>query len=852
MAASADVFLAAASDSITRQLLDDHPTGLDVTVTAAGSLAPEAVANLDAALRDQIERVGRLDEPVRSSYADLSLQSPPADEVSEAQPIIGSGARFVARGGAIDALDVVDGDRSVDGLWLSAAMSDRLALPAGSMVAINDREPIPVAGVFANLWEGERDPYWDDVPAPLVPRFSSVFGRPTFETIILTESLLLDLGVDGLVRWDSPMIDRPETYPDLVAQSQNIRRLESASTRSVAVVSALDAFAGPGGPVPVVATDVEDLRFDIETIIGDLDQPIATASIGGILLGLIVTAAGAAFAVRKLETETRLLRSDGDAAWRFAGRALAQFAAPAAVGAAIGVGAALIAVAPPGESVRGDSRSIDLGTIATTALLGLVVAVTITAVSASRVLDVRRSTIGSLRLAWFLPVVGVAAAAWVQVGSAGEPGEVDALVIGFPLIGLIAGVGVVVLAVRWLMRRVHRTGSRLPPALFLAWRRITSSDSSATLLSVAMGIALGLIVFSTSLVGGLDTATEAKATTVVGGVTQARVVGTYRAPLPEATTMIRSQTTRLTIGGDPVNVLAIDPATYAAGVSWHPTFGSSAAELVEALGTTVDTDVAAVAVAGFPVPDVAGFGTSTVFSYSVVATVEAAPLTPTVFPTLVVSAEQVDAAARRDHEALRPAEVDRDEWAAEFRSPLLRSRTLLVSQLDDVALTAFLDSNDVDVDELTTLSGREQLVANRAARWTFEYLGVLAVIAGLAAVGTLLFYLSEQRANRRLSTVMAERMGLRWRVAAVSAVGEVLGLVTVAFVAGTSTGLVLAAHIFNRFEPDPRLVPDVGLEPRWLLVGAVGTFATITVVVAALLNQWAGARRSYAEVLRES
>lgn len=159
-------------------------------------------------------------------------------------------------------------------------------------------------------------------------------------------------------------------------------------------------------------------------------------------------------------------------------------------------------------------------------------------------------------------------------------------------------------------------------------------------------------------------------------------------------------------------------------------------------------------------------------------------------------------------------------------------------------------ANDVAVREVTTLSDRTGLVGNRAAKWTFEYLGLLAAIAGLAAVGTLFFYLSEQRTNRQLSTVMAERMGLRRGAAAVAAVGEVLGLVLVAFAAGTATGLALAARVFDRFEPDPRLVPDTGLVPPWSLIAALGVVATVVVVTAALVSQSTSRRRSYGEVLR--
>ncbi len=200
MAASADVFLVAASDSITRQILDENPTGLDVTVTATGQLDGPAVAGLDTAMRAELDRVGRLGDPERTSYADLSLQEPATDDTSPPRDIIGSGARFVARDGAIDALNVVDGDRSVEGAWISERLSDKLDLGAGSLVSVEGGDPFPIAGVFANLWEGEPDPYWANVPAPFVPRFSSVLRGPLFEIVVMPESLFLNLDVDGIVR----------------------------------------------------------------------------------------------------------------------------------------------------------------------------------------------------------------------------------------------------------------------------------------------------------------------------------------------------------------------------------------------------------------------------------------------------------------------------------------------------------------------------------------------------------------------------------------------------------------------------------------------------------------------------
>lgn len=849
MAASADQFLVSAADSITRQVLDEQPGSLDVSVIATGRLSSAGVDALDASMREELGRITRLGPADHIISAELGLQEPAVD----GQPpvaIIGSGARFIARNGAIDALDVIQGDRDVEGIWISERLSSLLDLPAGTLVSVEGSDPFPIAGVFANLWEGERNPYWDDVPAAFVPRFSRVFAGPSFETMIVPESLLLSWDVIGSLRWDTVVSTAPASLAGLAEHANQVRGIDRSYTGSASMREALDQFVGPSGATPNLNSEVFDVRRDIDDIVAELDQPITTASIGGIALGLLVTAAGAAFAVRKREAEVRLLRADGDAAWRFAARAIAQFAIPAGFGAALGVAATwLIAVGPGGVQ---NGVSIDGWSIARVALIGLVVAAIVTGWTSSRVMQVRRARSGPIRLTWLLPVVGVACAAWVQVGTTGETSEVDALVIAFPLVGLIAGVGLIVSGARWLMHRVHRSGRSLPPALFLAWRRITSADASALLLSTALGVALGLVIFSSSLVAGLDISSEAKATAAVGANTQLRVDGPIDVTLPDRTTLVQVLSTRSTIGRAPITVLAIDPATYAGAVSWHPTFGSTPDEVIRALERPVDADVAAVVAGRFDVPGEAGFGTALVTSYEVVGSVPAVPLTSRVAPTLVVDAGQVVAAALRAHDLARPIDVAPDEWAAEFRSPFLSSTELLISQLDAEALTAFTDDNDINVREVITLAERRDEVGNRAARWTFDYISLLAIVAGLAAVGTLFFFLSEQRAARQLSSVMAERMGLRRRSAAVAAVVEVLGLVAVAFVAGAVVAVAVSARVFGRFEPDPLLAPEVGLDIPWGVIGTVAGGATLVVIVVALANQWFAGKRSYAEVLRDS
>ncbi len=853
MASSAAMFRESAADSVTTALVEENVGQLDLTVTALGRLATDRIDSLDDEIESQLGRIPELGPADRTVFASqIGLEIPAASPGGPSTPLIGSGGTLVQRDGAIEALDVVAGDPATVGIWISERSADRLELAVGDVVAVDGSGPLPIAGIYENLWEGERDTYWDTVPPTLAPRYSPVLRGPLFELYFVPPGALHELGIPGGIRWDAAVVDPPRSQAALERLTTRYRGLERSFTESSTLAAAIGGFSGAGTRVPSLTTDAFELRNQLDEIVEGLSQPIGTAAVGGVLLGLMITAAGAAFAVRKRRIEFRLLRSDGDPGWLFAARALLQYTPPALLGAAVGVASAVLLVGVLGPSGEFHGSAIDRSLVAAALVAGLLIAAATTALAAVRVLDRPTSPVGSLGVGWLLLVVGLAIAMWIQVGASPRPRELDPLVIGFPLVGLTAGVGVITVATRWVMRRVRRAGRSLPTAVFLAWRRITSADVGASLLSAAMGIALGLVVFSAVVVDSLETATAAKTAALVGGTTNVVVLDATGFELPDDSTIVQSQSTLLTVGGGRVLVLVIDPETYADGVSWDPLFGSSPEGLLELLDQPVDADVAAVVVGDRAVPADGGFGTSSVLSYELVGEVAGAPLVSAVAPTIVVRSDQVDAAGRRLHELGRPGDVDPDEWEEQYRSPVARAARVLVSQQPAETIVQQLEALDIDTRDLLTASGVRDQVGNRAARWTFEYLRLLAVVAAIAAVGTLLFYLSERRTARRLSTVMALRMGLRRSTAQLAAVIEVLGLVVLALVSGTVSALVLAGRVFTRFEPNQQLPPSVGIQRPLALFAVIAGSALATVVLAAMASQRAASRQSSAEVLRGS
>jgi hypothetical protein len=204
----------------------------------------------------------------------------------------------------------------------------------------------------------------------------------------------------------------------------------------------------------------------------------------------------------------------------------------------------------------------------------------------------------------------------------------------------------------------------------------------------------------------------------------------------------------------------------------------------------------------------------------------------------------------RLHQRARPADIDAATWTSLYRSPTSRFVRNLVSQLDVATLTSDLDGRGLTYRDVLTPATQRELVGSQATQWTFEYLWLLAIIAGISAVGTLLFYLSERRTAVGLSEAMMQRMGIRPATARAAAIIEMLGLMAFALIAGTVSALVLASRTFARFEPDPRLPPNVDLQYSIPVLALIAGGALVVIVAAAAWSQRSTAKVSYSEVLR--
>jgi len=847
------MFERSASDEIATRIvgsLEPGPAGL--VVDGQGSFASD---DLDPLAQDLDARFAQIRGLAPSV---LTLITEEIELVQQDRTGRPAEIRLFARPGAVEALDVVEAVPNAAGNgggWITTTLATETGLQPGDTMAIGGGE-LAITGVYRDLWDGERDAYWDDVPAQFVPRFQRSFDRPQFELVVVDAAVMSELGRGGRATWQVPLAEVPRTLAGARSLAADYRRLISDTIRESSITDPYLVFTGSPEPDPLnVFTALIDAEVEILDVVADLAGPIRTTTLAGAAVGVALSAMGAVFAIRRKRVEFRLMAADGDGWWRFFGRAVAQFALPTVVGLLVGVGVGYVIVAAIGPNGNAEFAAIDWSDIAAVSVAACVVAGVVTAFSAIRLSDELDKEVGRLRGSWLLFAVGLTLAMWVQVGRPQSDG-VNPLVVAFPFVGILTGVTLAVVALRWVLHRARHTGARLPTSWFLAWRALTGSEAGALLLTAAVGVAAGLAVLSATFVFSVDRATNDKVVTAVGSNTRVDLLDTPDAvALPSGTTIVRSQSS--TVGDRQVEIVAVDPATFAAVVRWPSSFGGSADDLVEQLGGPAGNSVPAVVVGG-GLPTSGEFGRLRTFPYRIVGSVGSVPLASTTGPTLVVRTDTFESFARTRYDAglevVDPIELN-------VAQTLGRELTF-VPALEGFGYAIVSNASGGDIAELVadaglringdlrTFDAELAGISTQSTRWAFDYLGVLAAIGAVAALGAMALYLTERRRDIALSTAMTAQMGIGARTSAFSSVIEMVGLVSVSLAAGAGSALLTARQAFPAFEPDPDVPPISGAVFNVARLGVVAALAVASVAVIAAVVQYRSSRSVTAEVLR--
>ena len=829
-AAVVEPYLAAAGDAAVVDELDRADraaTGL--TVSVVGRIPPEEAAAISDQLDAQLG--GHVGPPTVTVQGDpIRLRAPTAvdDEVR---------VRPVARTGAVEALDLVAGVDG-DGLLVPQVLASELGLRPGDTVEVARGErtaTAEVSGVYRGL---------DPATAPAVVEDLAELAAPTPGREQRPMDLVFDPGDDPFARlaeldttvattWQLPAPEQLDRRADARALLQRLRTVGAAAE---------DPRSELGGRLHEVARGSATAEVGLAAIVraadhtvGALEGPVRAVGLAGQAVALAVVAVAAGFVARRDTTVLRLAAVRGRSPLALGGAAVGR-AAPGLVlgvvaGSALAVGGVtlLAPVAMPAEVVRG---MVVAGAVSLVPAAVAVAGVT-AVVAASTVRSGRRRRRSPARWPWELGVLALAGVALVQlrlgagIDVDGGTATLSPLVLVFPILLLLGGVGLALRAGRRLLPRLRGLGGRRGPTGFLVSRRLAAATGPALLLTGAAALALGAVVYTAALGASLDASVEDKALAQVGAEVAA-TSGSLDADTVDGAAVHRARA-RLAPVEATVDVLLVEPTTFLEVAATAPL--PSRTQLAGALERLDHTD------ASLPVLLVDGQdlrptaielpGART--PVEVVARPAGFPGHDSGRPMVVAVTSHVE---RLDDEVLAAHGWSRQVWAAGADAPARMVRAGLAEE---------------QLVRADAVAGEPRLVSVAWALTALQGFGILS--AALAVVGIAMFVAVRQRATQ-VAYALARRMGLRPNVHRAVVVLELLLLSLTALLVGTLLGVSAAAAVAAGVDPAPDLSPPPGpAVPVTAVVALMGVVGLGAVVGGAALHRGAE-RADVAEVLR--
>jgi len=719
------------------------------------------------------------------------------------------------------------------GASLDLAVTDDFGTPTGAVVRLT------VRGIYTDLCLQPQRPYWvplteyiqlsgDTCPPPLL-----LADEPTF---LRAESALAD---DGEFHWELPVDTRGLTLP---AARDLATELKGPAEMLADPVSRLGAaFSGGGLGLPPV---VEEAQATNDSLAGS----VHALSLAGRLLALLVMAIAGVYTIHRRRVEFRGLAARGMGPLALGWKVAAEALLPALAGAAAGWAGALVLVRALGPSADLDPGAVrDAALQAGVTLLLAVLFLGVVAAAQVAAMGERRAGRARRRLArrpWELAPLALAGAALYEIWTRGAvktgPGgtaapSVDVLVPLFPILFMAGVGGLVVRALRRLLPRLRTAGRGSGAPAFLAARRLSAAPSTALLLVAASFLAVGLLGYSGVVVSSISATTDAKSKLFVGSDAALTVPSVQDLPGPvlAAGTPVVRYTQQTTFGsaGTSVDVLVVDPATFAAHAFWDSRLAPTPlSQLLAEISVPVDGRLPLLSVGpGVPAGDILSLPGEEV-PVRVVRDVDAFPGLVAGVPMVVTTRPALDA---MKVSALNVFTI-RQVWVDGDPAPV----TLALTRAGLAPTTVVTASHVAQTPGFLSLS------------WTFGFLQALGVLAGVVALVGLLLYLQARQASREVSYALARRMGLSRRSHRQSVLLELAAMLLSAFVVGAALATAAAFLTYPKLDVLPDIPPAPFLQVPVVLFAAVGAALAAFAWIAAWGVQVRADRANVAEVMR--
>jgi putative ABC transport system permease protein len=854
---STRLFLPAAGDAALQQDLSQVGGVPVLSVVMYSSFGPNELSGLSGQVERVVDgRAPRLGDPVRTLLGPAVPVTAGPEGSGEPQggAPVDRGAtapvQLAARdgfAGHIRRLATARGAAASDGVWVPESVATALRLRPGQAVTVGARPRVRtrVAGIYQDLTAGGRplDPFWSPLSGAMAVQ---QVDQPPPPLLLAEPEPLAELGrqleASGRLEWNWYLPPRRLTVPTVQTLVPQIERVRLDISDPLSLLAARQASASSP-----LADAVARARATEVALTG----PVETISVTGRVLALALLAAAGLYGVKRRRGEVLLLTAQGVGGARLAARTVVEALLPLLVGGALGwllaVGLAGV-LTPTGEpqpqALAAANREV---LVALAVGLLLLAAVTWASVQAEERERSGRLRVLLARPLWEALLLVLAAAALYElqtrgaqpVQAAGEPARVDRFLVLFPLL-LIAGLAGLAArgAGRLLARRPLRAAARPRPATFLALRRLAAAPRLVLLLVTGSALAIGILGYAGILVASTRAAALDKARVLVGSDTSVSTAAAAEGLDGGGLAATRVQRVRgLTLAPDgvPIDLLAVDPSTFAAAVHWDAAWAG------EPLGALLDR-----LNADQPAP---GRVPALLAGPSVSAS-NAVELGTDDLPVSVVGRASAFPGMSRADRPLLVVSADRlSLWAGSTGVRLTAGHEVWTRE-DPAAVVAVLREAGTVPEATRTAGTVMRTPAFLAVSWTFAMLQALGALAGLVALVGLVLYAQARQRGRLVAYALARRMGLSRGAHLRSVAMELAAMLLFSFVLGVALALVTSLLVYRRLDPMPELPPGLHLVLPGAVLGLTLLGVALAAVAGALLVQRGADRANVAEVMR--
>jgi putative ABC transport system permease protein len=866
-AAAAPLFLSSAQNAtLHRQVTEACPWSVGVRVNNSLALYPRpAYAGPGLPIGDEVVR-RRLAAVVQAAPVGLvgpvtTLEAQVnADPIDHAGNPDTHGLNLIGQPGGPNGfaahVELVDGPAGT-GLWVPDTFAQAQRLRVGDRVRLTSRQALispdgtastpyqlTVAAIFRDLRSLPDQPYW----CTLHDVYRGAPGQEFTNTPIMPLALV-DTGT-FLAAGTSLRLRAVHTIEYAVADPA----VDSAAAGELnAGIKAMRDR--------VFATDEQILAADFENrtsfsslldrqlrrarlVRSGLLPPVVPITLAGVLVGLAVVAAATAFWVQRRRQELTILAVHGVTGRALGLKAVAEALPAVLLGAAGGWAAAwtLVRWTGPGPVLSPGAIPLAGAAAAGTALVALLLVGVVAAARSRGLADqapVSRAPRWWRRVPWEVVPLGLAPVAWATMagartveatdGGVGEVAHVPARLLVVPIL-VIAGAAMLAgrVAAGWLRVRGLASTPRRPAGL-LAWRRMVRDATATALLAGATAVPIATAAYGATVTDSIRTTADAEARTVLGSDVVAMLEPGQPAPaLPAALSARATEVVRIngqSLDGLTVDVLLVDPATFAHGAFWDNRINGAT---LDAALRALSTDPVAGIVASSRIEP--GEATLSVLDQDL--------------PVQVVDTRPLPG----EHAGYPLLLVHRDLVRAE--SPLA-SRQIWMRG-DPTDSLAALTRLRLPLTRLTTVNDLRAGSVHEPVTFTFQYLIALSVFTGLIGTVGLLLYLESRTAAHRRAYVLLRRFGLRPGAHRAALLLELGVPVLIGLAAGLLFAAALAYGLGDAFEIDSAEPPGAILVLPKAMVAVVSATAVAVAVAAAALAHRRIRRANPSEVLRDA